>query len=192
MAVRTYYEAGTSALLILAPHQETPNKYCLVHRSYGHSTEKCREVENLANKREAGSGARRRGNTRCRAQSSMHSRRSPGLDRRSQQWDKRPANYEPPRRNSRNPARHPRTKEIPKHHFLKGPEKPPICEIDTIYKGPYIGGQSQNAQKSYAKEAEGKLLTNLLINSRYSNKVDPISFTEEEMRGFTTPTVTHW
>ncbi|KAL2497510.1 Uncharacterized protein Adt_23060 [Abeliophyllum distichum] len=51
--------------------------------------------------------------------------------------------------------------------------------------GPYIGGQSRNAQKSYAKEAEGKLMTNWLINNRpsSSSKVDPISFTEEEMRG---------
>ncbi|KAL2455889.1 Uncharacterized protein Adt_47060 [Abeliophyllum distichum] len=71
------------------------------------------------------------------------------------------------------------------NRFIKGPEKPPIREIDTIYGGPYIGGQSRNAQKSYAKEAEGKLEMNWLINSRpsSSSKVDPISFTEEDMKG---------
>ncbi|KAL2455329.1 Ribonuclease H [Abeliophyllum distichum] len=175
MAVPTYYEARIGALPILPP-QETPNKYCLVHRSHGHSTEECREVENLANRREIGSGAWRGGNTRRKAQSPMRGHRPPGLDRRSHQWDKRPTNQEPPRRNSRSPTRHLQTEGVPEHRFLKGPEKPPIHKIDTIYGGPYIGGQSRNAQKSYDKEAEGKLLTNWLINSRPSgsNKVDPI------------------
>ncbi|KAL2499539.1 Uncharacterized protein Adt_25089 [Abeliophyllum distichum] len=86
---------------------------------------------------------------------------------------------------SRSPARLPRAEGATEYRFLKGPEKPPIREINNIYGGPYIGGQSQNAQKSYAKEAEGKLMTNWLINSRPSgsSKVDPISFTEEDMRG---------
>ncbi|KAL2541512.1 Uncharacterized protein Adt_02490 [Abeliophyllum distichum] len=83
MAVPTYYEAGTSSLSILPPRQETPNKYCLIYRSHGHSTEKCREVENLA--KEVGSGARHGGNTRCGTQSPMRNRRPPGFDRRSQQ-----------------------------------------------------------------------------------------------------------
>ncbi|KAL2471481.1 Uncharacterized protein Adt_39617 [Abeliophyllum distichum] len=89
------------------------------------------------------------------------------------------------RRNSRSQARHPRVEGILECHLIKGLEKAPIYEIDTIYEGPYIGGQTRNAQKSYAKETEGKLMTNWLINSRPSgsNKVDPISFTEEDMRG---------
>ncbi|KAL2471878.1 Uncharacterized protein Adt_40014 [Abeliophyllum distichum] len=184
MAVPTYYEVGTGALSVFPPRQETPNKYCLIHRSHGHSTEEYREVENLANRREVGSGARRGRNTRHRTRSPMRSRRPPGLDRRSQQWDRRPANQEPPQRNSRSLVRHPRIEGVLEHRFLKSPEKRPIHEIDTIYRGPYIGGQSRNAQNSYAKEAEGKLLTNWLINSRPSgsNKVDPISFTEEDMR----------
>ncbi|KAL2532356.1 Uncharacterized protein Adt_05707 [Abeliophyllum distichum] len=86
MAFLTYYESETGALPILLPRQETPNKYCLVHRSHGHSKEECCEVENLANKREAGPGARRG------AQFPMHIRRPLGLDRRSHQWDKRPTN----------------------------------------------------------------------------------------------------
>ncbi|KAL2453962.1 Uncharacterized protein Adt_48535 [Abeliophyllum distichum] len=61
MAVPTYYETGTGSFPILPPRQETPNKYCLVHQSHGHSTEECREVENLANRREANSGLRRGG-----------------------------------------------------------------------------------------------------------------------------------
>ncbi|KAL2466178.1 Ribonuclease H [Abeliophyllum distichum] len=148
--VPTYYETGTGSLPILPPRQETPSKYCLVHRSHGHSTEECREVVNLANRRETNSGPRRGGSTRRGMQSPMHHRRPQGPDRRSQQWDRRPANQDPPRRNSRSP-----------------------------------GGQSRNAQKSYAKEAEGKLEMNWLINSRpsSSSKVDPISFTEEDMRG---------
>ncbi|KAL2487247.1 Uncharacterized protein Adt_32003 [Abeliophyllum distichum] len=115
----------------------------------------------------------------------MHHRRPPGPDGRSQQWDRRPANQDPPRRTSRSPGRLPRVERQMENRFIKGPEKPPIREIDTIYGGPYIGGQSRNAQKSYAKEAEGKLETNWLINSRpsSSNKVDPISFTEEDMKG---------
>ncbi|KAL2532568.1 Uncharacterized protein Adt_05919 [Abeliophyllum distichum] len=84
----------------------------------------------------------------------------------------------------RSPTRHSRAEGVPEHCLLKGPEKAPIHEIDTIYEGPYIGGQTRNAQKSYAKEAEEKLMTNWLINSRPfgSNKVDHISFTEEDMR----------
>ncbi|KAL2534608.1 Ribonuclease H [Abeliophyllum distichum] len=94
-------------------------------------------------------------------------------------------NQDPPRRNSRSPGRLPRVEGTTENRFIKGPEKPPIREIDTIYGGPYIGGQSRNAQKSYAKEAEGKLEMNWLINSRpsSSSKVDPISFTEEDMKG---------
>ncbi|KAL2519488.1 Uncharacterized protein Adt_15735 [Abeliophyllum distichum] len=89
------------------------------------------------------------------------------------------------RRNSRSPGRLPRVEGTTENRFIKGPEKPPIREIDTIYGGPYIGGQSRNAQKNYAKEAEGKLEMNWLINSRPSSscKVDPISFTEEDMKG---------
>ncbi|KAL2498259.1 Uncharacterized protein Adt_23809 [Abeliophyllum distichum] len=115
----------------------------------------------------------------------MHHRRSQGPDRRSQQWDRRPANQDPPRRSSRSPGRLPRMEGTTENRFIKGPEKPPIREIDTIYGGPYIGGQSRNAQKSYAKEAEGKLEMNWLVNSRpsSSSKVDPISFTEEDMKG---------
>ncbi|KAL2539541.1 Ribonuclease H [Abeliophyllum distichum] len=103
----------------------------------------------------------------------------------SQQWDRRPANQDLPRWNSRSPGRLPRMEGTTENRFIKGPEKPPIREIDTIYGGPYIGGQSRNAQKSYAKEAEGKLEMNWLINSRpsSSSKVDPISFTEEDMKG---------
>ncbi|KAL2459905.1 Uncharacterized protein Adt_43325 [Abeliophyllum distichum] len=136
MTVSTYYEAGTSALLILSPRQEMPNKYFLVHRSYGHSMEECCEVKNLANRRETSSGPRQGTNMRCGAQSLMRGRRPPGPDR----------------------------------HYLHG--------------SLYIGGQSQNVQKSNAKEAEEKLMTNWLINSRSSgsSKVDPISFTEEDMR----------
>ncbi|KAL2525975.1 Ribonuclease H [Abeliophyllum distichum] len=185
MAVPTYYDAGTGALSILSPRQETLSKYCLVHRSHGHCTEECREVENLAKIREASSGVRRGGSTRCGVQSPMHNRWPQGLDIRSQQWDRRPANQDPPRRSSRSLARLPRVEGVIEHRFLKGPEKPPIREIDSIYEGPYIGGQSRNGQKSYAKEAEGKLMTNWLINSRPSDssKVDLISFTEEDMRG---------
>ncbi|KAL2518958.1 RNase H domain-containing protein [Abeliophyllum distichum] len=184
MVIPTYYETGTNALPILSPHQET-SKYCLVHRSYGHSTKECREVENLANKRYTGSGPRKGANTRRGAHSPMRGRRPQCPDGRSQQWDKRLLNQEPIRTNSRSPARHPRMEGIPERRLLKGPEKPSICEIDTIYRGPYIGGQSRNAQKSYAIEAKGKLMTNWLINSRPSgsSKVDPISFTEEDMRG---------
>ncbi|KAL2499385.1 Uncharacterized protein Adt_24935 [Abeliophyllum distichum] len=118
-------------------------------------------------------------------QTPMHHRRPQGPDRRSQQWDRRPANQDPPRRNSRSPGRLPRMEGTTENRFIKGPEKPPIREIDTIYGGPYIGGQSRNAQKSYAKEAEGKLEMNWLINSRpsSSSKVDSISFTEEDMKG---------
>ncbi|KAL2472128.1 Uncharacterized protein Adt_40264 [Abeliophyllum distichum] len=98
---------------------------------------------------------------------------------------RRPANQDPPRRSSRSPVRLPRAEGTTEYRFIKGPEKPPIREIDTIYGGPYIEGQSRNAQKSYAKEAEGKLMTNWLINSRPSgsSKVDAISFTEKDMRG---------
>ncbi|KAL2492419.1 Ribonuclease H [Abeliophyllum distichum] len=108
MAVPTYYETGTGSLPILPPRQETPNKYCLVHRSHGHSTEECREVENLANRRDANSGPRRGGNTRRGMQSPMQHRRPPSPDRRSQQWDRRPANQDAPRRGSRSPVRLPR------------------------------------------------------------------------------------
>ncbi|KAL2487009.1 Uncharacterized protein Adt_31765 [Abeliophyllum distichum] len=115
----------------------------------------------------------------------MRGRWSLGPDRRSQQWDRRPSNQDPQRRNSMSPVRHPRVERILEHRLIKGPEKAPISEIDTIYGGLYIGGQTRNAQKSYAKEEEEKLMTNCLINSRPSglNKVDPISFTEEDMRG---------
>ncbi|KAL2542883.1 Ribonuclease H [Abeliophyllum distichum] len=185
VAVPTYYETGTGSLPILPPRQETPSKYCLVHRSHGHSTEEYREVVNLANRRETNSGPRRGASTRRGMQSPMHHRRPQGPNRRSQQWDRRPANQDPPRRNSRSPGRLPRVEGTTENRFIKGPEKPPIREIDTIYGGPYIGGQSRNAQKSYAKEAEGKLEMNWLINSRpsSSSKVDPISFTEEDMKG---------
>ncbi|KAL2506563.1 Uncharacterized protein Adt_22184 [Abeliophyllum distichum] len=64
VAIPTYYETGTGSLPILTPRQETPSKYCLVHRSHGHSTEECREVENLANRRETNSGPRRGASTR--------------------------------------------------------------------------------------------------------------------------------
>ncbi|KAL2470708.1 Retrotrans gag domain-containing protein [Abeliophyllum distichum] len=161
MAVPTYYETGTGSLSILPPRQETPNKYCLVHRSHGHSTEECREVENLANRRDANSGPRRGANTRRGMQSPMHHRRPPGPDRRSQQWDRRPYHQDPPRRGSRSPVRPPRAEGTTENRFIKGPEKPPIREIDTIYGGPYIGGQSRNVQKSYAKEADW------LINRRW-------------------------
>ncbi|KAL2518299.1 Uncharacterized protein Adt_14546 [Abeliophyllum distichum] len=75
--------------------------------------------------------------------------------------------------------------EIQERRLLKGSEKPPIHDINTIYGGPYIRGQSRNTQKSYAKEAEEKLMTNWLINNRPSgsNKLDPIFFIEEDMRG---------
>ncbi|KAL2490876.1 Uncharacterized protein Adt_26504 [Abeliophyllum distichum] len=89
VAIPTYYEAGTGSLPILSPRQETPSKYCLVHRSHGHNTEECREVENLANRRETNSGPMRG------MRSPMHHRRPPGPDRRSLQWDRRPANQKP-------------------------------------------------------------------------------------------------
>ncbi|KAL2512216.1 Reverse transcriptase domain-containing protein [Abeliophyllum distichum] len=185
MAVPTYYEMGTGSLSMLPPRQETSSKYCLVYRSHGHSTEECSEVENLASRREANSGPRRGANTKRGIQSPMHHRRPPGSDRRSSQWKRRPANQDSPRRSSRSSVRLPRAEVATEHRFIKGPEKPPIREIDTICGGPYIGGQSRNAQKSYAKEAVGKLMTNWLINGRPSgsSKVDPISFTEEDMRG---------
>ncbi|KAL2510545.1 Uncharacterized protein Adt_16145 [Abeliophyllum distichum] len=85
MAFPTYYEARIGTHPILPPRQETSSKYCLVHRSHEHSTEECREVENLANRRETGSGARRGESTRHETQSPMHNRRPPGLDRRSHQ-----------------------------------------------------------------------------------------------------------
>ncbi|KAL2497972.1 hypothetical protein Adt_23522 [Abeliophyllum distichum] len=178
VAAPTYYEAATSALPILLPRQETPRNYCRVYRSYGYSTEECLEVENLANKREANLGPRREANTRRRGQSLMRGRRPPSLDRRSQQWDRGPSNQELQQRNSRSSARHPRVEEVPEHRLIKCPEKAPIWEINTIYGGPYIGGQTQNAHKCYAKEAERALMTNWLINSRPSgsNKVDPITF----------------
>ncbi|KAL2486298.1 Uncharacterized protein Adt_31054 [Abeliophyllum distichum] len=134
--------------------------------------------------RETSSGTRRGTNTRRGGQFPMQGYRPPGPDRRSQQWDRRPSNQEPRQRNSKSPARHSRIEGVPEHRLLKGPEKAPIREIDTIYGGPYIEGQTQNAQKCNAKEAEGKLMTNWLINSQPFglSKVDPISFTEEDMR----------
>ncbi|KAL2542750.1 Uncharacterized protein Adt_03728 [Abeliophyllum distichum] len=96
MAVPTYYEVGTGTLPILPPRQETSNKYCLVHQSHGQSTEECREVENLVNRREASSRARRGGSTKRGVQSPMHNHRPQDVDRQSQQWDRRPANQDPP------------------------------------------------------------------------------------------------
>ncbi|KAL2506291.1 Uncharacterized protein Adt_21912 [Abeliophyllum distichum] len=84
VAVPTYYETGTGSLPILPPRQETPSKYCLVHRSHGHSTEECREVVNLANRRETNSGPRHGASTRRGMQSTMHHRRPQGPDKRSQ------------------------------------------------------------------------------------------------------------
>ncbi|KAL2466724.1 Uncharacterized protein Adt_42575 [Abeliophyllum distichum] len=52
MAAPTYYKAATSTLPILLPRQESPSHYYRVHQRYGHNTEDCREVENLANRRE--------------------------------------------------------------------------------------------------------------------------------------------
>ncbi|KAL2492558.1 Uncharacterized protein Adt_28186 [Abeliophyllum distichum] len=162
MTVPTYYKAATSALYILFPRQESPSNYCCVNQSYGHSTEECREVENLDNKRKANLGPRRRANTRQRGQSPMRGRQPPGI-----------------------PVRHPRSEGVLEHRLIKGPEKAPICEIDTIYGGPYIRGQTRNVQESYTKEAKEKLMTNWLINSRLSgsSKVDPIFFTGKDMRG---------
>ncbi|KAL2513170.1 Uncharacterized protein Adt_18770 [Abeliophyllum distichum] len=144
MAVPMYYETETGSLPILPPRQETSSQYCLVHRSHRHSTEECREVENLANRREANSGPMRGANTRRGMQSPMHHRRPPDLDKRSQQWDRRPSNQDPPRRSSRSPVKLPRAEGATENRFIKGSEKPPIREIDTIYGGPYIGGQSRN------------------------------------------------
>ncbi|KAL2533613.1 Retrotrans gag domain-containing protein [Abeliophyllum distichum] len=67
------------------------------------------------------------------------------------------ANQDPPRRNSRSPGRLSRMEGTTENRFIKGPEKPPIREIDTIYGGPYIGGQSRNAQKELREGSRGKV-----------------------------------
>ncbi|KAL2479946.1 Uncharacterized protein Adt_32912 [Abeliophyllum distichum] len=48
-----YYEVGTSELRVFPAPSEVPTNYFRVHRSYGHNTENCQEVENLENRREA-------------------------------------------------------------------------------------------------------------------------------------------
>ncbi|KAL2460250.1 Retrotrans gag domain-containing protein [Abeliophyllum distichum] len=82
VAVPTYYETRIGSLPILPPRQETPSKYCLVHRSHRHSTEECCEVVNLANRRETNSGPRHGASTKRGIQSPMHHRRPQGPDRR--------------------------------------------------------------------------------------------------------------
>ncbi|KAL2504798.1 Uncharacterized protein Adt_20419 [Abeliophyllum distichum] len=155
MAAPTYYKAATSGLPILFSRQESPSQF----------------------------GAQTRGDYETWRPISNEGPLGP--ERRSHQWDKRASNQKPQRRNSRSPTRHTRIEGALEHHLIKGPEKAPIHEVDIIYGAPYIGGQTRNAQKNYAKEAEEKLMTNWLINSRSSgsSKVDPNSFTEEGMTG---------
>ncbi|KAL2460597.1 Uncharacterized protein Adt_44017 [Abeliophyllum distichum] len=142
---------------ILPPRQETLSKYCLVHRSHGHSTEECREVENLANRRETNSRTEAWEPTqdvgcspRCtiaghRVRTGDPSNGTEGL-----------FNQDPPRRSSRSPVRLPRAEGTTENRFIKGPEKPPILQIDTIYGGPYIGGQSRKCPKELRERGRGE------------------------------------
>ncbi|KAL2533015.1 Uncharacterized protein Adt_06366 [Abeliophyllum distichum] len=99
--------------------------------------------------------------------------------------DRRPEGQEQQRRrNSKSLVRQAPLEERLEPRLIKEPKKAPIRQIDTIYGEPYIGGQTWNAEKSYAKETDEKLMTNWLINSRPSgsSKEDHISFIEEDMK----------
>ncbi|KAL2533270.1 Ribonuclease H [Abeliophyllum distichum] len=133
VAIPTYYETGTGSLPILPPRQETPSKYCLLHRSHGHSTEECREVENLANRRETNSGPRRGASTRRQLTKIRHG----GI------LEARVGSHAVERQTE--------------NRFIKGPEKPPIREIDTIYGGTLHRGPVSECPEKLRERSRGEI-----------------------------------
>lgn len=41
----------------------------------------------------------------------------------------------------------------------------PIREIDTIFGGPYVGGDYRNAKRNYAKKAKDLPMANYIVNN---------------------------
>lgn len=63
-------------------------------------------------------------------------------------------------------------------------DEAPIHEVDTIFEGPYVGGETRNAKRNYAHEAKHLPLTSYIVghNSR-RDQVLPIVFTQEDTEG---------
>ncbi|XP_022864597.1 uncharacterized protein LOC111384542 [Olea europaea var. sylvestris] len=60
----------------------------------------------------------------------------------------------------------------------------PMHEIDTIFRGPYVGGETRNAKRNYAREAKHPPLTSYIVDSNSRrNQVPPIIFTQEDAEG---------
>lgn len=60
----------------------------------------------------------------------------------------------------------------------------PICKIDTIIGGPYVRGNTQNAQRNYKREANDPSMTSYFVNrSQVANRMAPITFSQDDARG---------
>lgn len=59
-----------------------------------------------------------------------------------------------------------------------------ILEIDTYFGRPYVGGNTSNSQKNYAREAKGPPLSSYIVDSSsQGNQLPPISLTQEDAEG---------
>lgn len=73
-----------------------------------------------------------------------------------------------------------RPKEGQRQHkdYLANAEDALIHEFDTIFGGPYVGGDTRNSESNYNREVKGPLLTSYVVdNSSQRNQLSPISFT---------------
>ncbi|XP_022889049.1 uncharacterized protein LOC111404482 [Olea europaea var. sylvestris] len=59
-----------------------------------------------------------------------------------------------------------------------------IHEIDTIFGGPYVGGETRNTKRNYVREAKHPPLASYIVDSSSRrNQVSPIVFTQEDAEG---------
>ncbi|XP_022846306.1 uncharacterized protein LOC111369054 [Olea europaea var. sylvestris] len=160
---------------------QSPPGYCVHHRSYGHDTTDCRDYAH-----------------RSRLKPPKDRNESPQANRPPSRHDNRPRREEVfPRQRDVSPRRRKcdteRLRKLRRHRRNRqGQDEAPIHKVDTIFGGPYIGGETRNAKRNYAREAKHPLWqVTLWTTAPGGTKFHPLSSPRKMPMEFTTPTTIH-
>ncbi|XP_022883391.1 uncharacterized protein LOC111400197 [Olea europaea var. sylvestris] len=142
-------------------------KFCTFHQLYGHDISKCKDAPRSSDQSNS------RSSKKAHYHEHPHRAASPNRESRRQR------DQSPRRRETRERSRG----ESKQRNQAPANGGDTIQEVDTIIRGPHIGGNTRNTQRNYTREMKDPPMITYIVNQSQTNRMAPITFSQEDSQG---------